>query len=373
MEEAEVLKEGIFMQLANTHAKLSEGRDFSIVYMGGSITQAGSMRSRETRFDGYRDHITAWLKELYPQAHIHDRHAAVAGTGSEMGVLRMEKDVLPYKPDLVFVEFAVNDGGTDVTRIERCMEGIVRQIWKQDPMTDIVFLYTMNKGMFHSYAKETPPGSIRAHERIAAHYGIPTVSMGYDFYLWEQKNEMPWNEYFMDDSHPNGKGHKVYGDVVAKELTPLLAGIPAAHALPALYTSHPWSETHFVYAKDIPHEGWTEEDIVYWGYDLTFVSADKPGVSLTYSFEGNLIAVYWNLAMDTGDVEYSIDGGAWRRSPTWDGWVVQAPQRINYKVWADNLADGPHTVTLRITDGSQWTLSEGNNIRLVGFMTAKYE
>ena len=74
----------------------------------------------------------------------------------------------------------------------------------------------------------------------------------------------------------------------------------------------------------------------------------------------------------TGDVEISIDGEPWRRSPTWDGWVLQAPERINYKIWADDLPDGPHQLRLRIADGSQWAKCQGNNIRLIAFMTAKF-
>ena len=357
--------------LANTHVKLSAGGDFTIVYMGGSITQAGTMPLHgRTDNWGYRDHITAWLRGLYPQANIRDIHAAIAGTGSEFGVLRMEKDVHPYRPDLVFVEYAVNDGGYS-TRNSQAMEGIVRQIWSRNPMADIVFVYTLGRSMFYSYAKETLPGSYLCHGEIARHYGIDEVVMGQDFWPMELKGELVWSDYFTDDVHPNAVGHELYGKTVAKELAPKLVGEPAAHALPEKYNAQPWEETHLTYAKDIPHPGWNEEEHTYWNYQQTWVCSDQPGSELTFDFEGNVIGVYWHLAMDTGDVEISIDGSPWRRSPTWDGWVLTAPERINYKIWADDLPDGPHQLKLRITDGSQWAKSQGNNIRLTGFMTAK--
>ena len=167
------------MTLANTHTKLAAGGDFTIVYMGGSITQAGTMpRNQHMEPWGYRDHITDWLRRRYPDAQIRDVHAAVAGTGSEFGVLRMEKDVHPYRPDLVFVEYAVNDGGGDRLHLKQTMEGIVRQIWGRNPMADIVFVYTLGRGMFYDYAKEKLPGSIAAHTQVARYYGIPEVTMG---------------------------------------------------------------------------------------------------------------------------------------------------------------------------------------------------
>ena len=361
------------MTLANTHTKLAAGGDFTIVYMGGSITQAGTMpRNQHMEPWGYRDHITDWLRRRYPDAQIRDVHAAVAGTGSEFGVLRMEKDVHPYRPDLVFVEYAVNDGGGDRLHLKQTMEGIVRQIWSRNPMADIVFVYTLGRGMFYDYAKEKLPGSIAAHTQVARYYGIPEVTMGWEFWLRELRGEMDWDAYFNDDVHPNAEGHAFYGQVVARELTPLLTGEAAAHTLPPAMTPHPWTDTHMTYAKDIPHPGWTEENHVYWNYDLTWVCSDQPGQTLQYDFEGNLIGVYWHLAMDTGDVEISIDGEPWRRSPTWDGWVLQAPERINYKIWADDLPDGPHQLRLRIADGSQWAKCQGNHIQLIAFMTAKF-
>lgn len=362
------------MNLANTHAKLAAGEDLSIVYMGGSITQAGTMPNHQ-HFSplGYRDHITAWLRARYPQAHIHDRHAAVAGTGSELGVLRMEKDVHPYHPDLVFVEYAVNDGGNDHTLLKETMEGIVRQIRSRNAMADIVFVYTLGRGMFYSYAKEALPGSIEAHRQVAEYYDIPQVTMGWSLWLQELQGTLNWADYFTDDVHPNPEGHALYGQVVARHLEPLLTGTPAPHFMPPPLTAQPWTHTAMTYVKDIPHPGWDEEARTYWNYEQTWVVSDRPGNTLCFDFEGNLIGVYWHLAMDTGDVEISIDEGPWRRSPTWDGWVLQAPQRINYKIWAKDLSDGPHRLRLRIADGSQWAKSEGNHIRLIAFLTAQWK
>ena len=51
------------------------------------------------------------LEKTYPEAHIKFHDAAIGGTPSKLGVFRMDRDVLPYKPDLIFIEFAVNDGG----------------------------------------------------------------------------------------------------------------------------------------------------------------------------------------------------------------------------------------------------------------------
>jgi lysophospholipase L1-like esterase len=73
----------------------------TVAYLGGSITA----------MNGWRNKTTDWLRTTYPGATFKEIHAAIGGTGSDLGVFRLGRDVLAHKPDLLFVEFATNDGG----------------------------------------------------------------------------------------------------------------------------------------------------------------------------------------------------------------------------------------------------------------------
>lgn len=357
-----------FLDLSNSYEKLVRGGDFSVIYTGGSITQAGRSDDSDTGFMGYRNHITRWLRENYPLTNIHSRHGAVAGTGSELIALRLEKDVLPYKPDLLFIETAVNDGAVNSDRILQGLEGIVRRIWRELPMCDIVILYAFNAGMRYNYAKGELPNAIYQHEKIARRYHLPSVNMGLDFYqhIVDGKDI---RVYMNDDSHPNETGHSVYFEKVKETLTPLLVpGTPKPHNLadPVIHNSLEY--THMVYTADLPHEGWEIIKRQMWAYSLKMVATDKPGSTLSFKFTGTLISLYWHLSLDTGDIEWSIDGGDWVRTPTWDGWVEQASDRINYKVLANNLPLGEHTLVLRVCPDNAWSNNHGTNIRIIAYM-----
>lgn len=119
--------------LPNAFAKLKAGKAVRIAYLGGSITEQ----------NGWRPKTLDWFKKRYPAASITEINAAIGGTGSDLGVYRLQQDVLTHKPDLLFVEFAVNDGGAAPERILKAMEGIVRQTWRADRSTDICFVYTL--------------------------------------------------------------------------------------------------------------------------------------------------------------------------------------------------------------------------------------
>lgn len=69
-----------------------------------------------------------------------------------MGIFRLDRDLLSGKPDLVFIEFSVNDAGTDYNEIITNAETILRKIYLADPHTDIVFIHTMTRGMAENLA-----------------------------------------------------------------------------------------------------------------------------------------------------------------------------------------------------------------------------
>lgn len=76
--------------------------------------------------------------------------AGVGGTPSELGMIRFDRDVLRdgQQPDIVVIEFAVNDEG-DETEGD-CYESLVRKVlnlpWK--PAVILLFQYLQMTGTF---------------------------------------------------------------------------------------------------------------------------------------------------------------------------------------------------------------------------------
>jgi len=85
----------------------------------------------------------------------------------------MGQDVLAFKPDLIFVEFAVNDGGADPFDVLQGMEGIVRQAWRTNPQTDICYVYTYANGFERDLDRGLCPRAASADEKLADWYNIP--------------------------------------------------------------------------------------------------------------------------------------------------------------------------------------------------------
>src|SRR6266446_519504 len=125
--------------LGRVFDKLKANQAVTIAYFGGSITAA----------PGYRVKTFQWFKDMYPQAALKEVNAALGGTGSDLGAFRCARDVIAHKPDLVFVEFNINDGSPTNAFRKATMEGIVRQLWASASRPEIVFLYTTSRSLNH--------------------------------------------------------------------------------------------------------------------------------------------------------------------------------------------------------------------------------
>ena len=70
--------------LGNVLAILESGGDVRVAYLGGSITAAA----------GWRVKTRQWFAQQYPDAQVSEIHAAIGGTGSDLGVFRLHRDAL---------------------------------------------------------------------------------------------------------------------------------------------------------------------------------------------------------------------------------------------------------------------------------------
>jgi lysophospholipase L1-like esterase len=200
--------------LNNFINKADKGDSVTVVYFGGSITEAA----------GWRVQTAEWLRNYFENEAIIEVNASIGGTNSEFGAYRFDRDVAPHNPDLVFVEFAVNDSGSDSMQIIRAMEGIVRKIWQNNLKTDICFIYTVKADKFDSVSPPNLFKSVRAMEVIANYYGIPSINFGSEIAEMIKKGNLitEGGSAFLDTTpvfssdgvHPHLEtGHKIYTEI----------------------------------------------------------------------------------------------------------------------------------------------------------------
>ncbi|HEY9247965.1 MAG TPA: GDSL-type esterase/lipase family protein, partial [Rariglobus sp.] len=146
-----------------------KGERLSVVFFGGSLTWGA--QATDPQLTSYRALTSRKLEETYPDAHFRFWDAAIGGTGSQLGAFRLERDVLSRKPDLVFLDFTINDNPyaePDPDRLA-AYEAIVRRLVSSGiPVVQAIFAAKKD------VLPNPPPRPLdAAHRAIAAAYGLP--------------------------------------------------------------------------------------------------------------------------------------------------------------------------------------------------------
>ena len=154
--------------------RMKEGKEAVIVYLGGSITEGQGVEDKRLCWQGL---VQSELERTYPECRFSAFNAGIGGTDSRFGAFRMEKDVLCRRPDLLFIEFAVNDYTRPSQEIRESLEGILSKLWKAAPRCDVVFVLTAT-GKMMGENPDCLPESVAVHMEVAGQYRIPWVNVG---------------------------------------------------------------------------------------------------------------------------------------------------------------------------------------------------
>lgn len=199
-------------RLKNLMKRAANGESLVIGFLGGSITQ-GSLSSTPKTCYAYL--VYEWWKKSFPNAAFSFVNGGIGGTTSHYGGARAWKDVLCYRPDIVTVDFSVNDDANEF--FEETYEGTLRRLLAAPSAPAVVVL----NNVFYDTGKNAQD----YHNRIADHYGIPHVSIKDTIYPDVESGKIVRADITPDNLHPNDKGHRLVADEICKLLDSIKAEV----------------------------------------------------------------------------------------------------------------------------------------------------
>lgn len=186
------------------------GDHLNVVFFGASLTWGAN--ATDPQLTSYRADVARHFEETYPRAHFKFFDGAIGGTGSQLGIFRLERDGLRHHPDLVFLDFSANDDIHSATpETLASYEAIIRRILLEAhaPVVQVIFPFLWDaaagntNGMPRrdahlalSLAYHTAVGDAIAltQERVKA--GVTTLAQ-----LWPA-----------DGVHPGNAGYELFAD-----------------------------------------------------------------------------------------------------------------------------------------------------------------
>lgn len=241
-------------RLKNLMKRAAKGESLVIGFLGGSITQ-GSLSSTPKTCYAYL--VYEWWKKSFPNAAFSFVNGGIGGTTSHYGGARAWKDVLCYRPDIVTVDFSVNDDANEF--FEETYEGTLRRLLAAPSAPAVVVL----NNVFYDTGKNAQD----YHNRIADHYGIPHVSIKDTIFPDVESGKIVRADITPDNLHPNDKGHRLVADEICKLLDSIKAEVEeetiageniegkstkteASVLLPALLTENAYEHSRLIQIQD---------------------------------------------------------------------------------------------------------------------------
>lgn len=359
--------------LARSQAMFAASGRGRVAFLGGSITYN----------PGWREQVCAWLQQRWPGVAFDFVAAGIPSMGSTPGAFRLARDVLARGPvDLLFVEAAVNDstnGRSDVEQV-RAMEGIVRHARAANPAIDVVFLHFADPDKIAAYDRGEVPAVIRNHERVAVHYGVPSLDLAREVRDRIARGEFTWRDDFKD-LHPSPFGQRLYAAAVERLLQAAWGdGAGDGDLLPVRPVPPPLDpacyQNGILLAPDAAAIGDGFERVASWhndvgggtrgGFaDVPMLVGQQPGATCSLAFRGHAVGIFVAAGPDAGIVEYRVDDAPWQRRDLFTPWSANLHLPWLYLL-AAGLPRGDHRLDLRIAPEHAPT-SRGTACRIAWF------
>lgn len=212
MVEQSLMQVGNNVRIKKAIEKARAGEDVTVAFIGGSITQgAGAIPINRECYAFKTFERFCKLCGRGTEENIHYVKAGVGGTSSELGMVRYERDVCrdgEIRPDLVIVEYAVNDEGDETKG--HCYDSLVRKILLSEQKPGVILLFCVFASDWNLQERLGPVG-----ER----YNLPMVSardcVVEQFYRKANEGRViTKNQFFYDVFHPTNYGHTIMADCI---------------------------------------------------------------------------------------------------------------------------------------------------------------
>ena len=345
--------------------KLRAGRSVTIGFLGEGATY-GLGASRPGR--EFRSLITLWLRAQYPNARIETIDASIPGTGSLYGTLRLRRDLLASKPDLVLIEFGLSDAAENQVVVRKAIEGMLRQLLVVPQPPEIVLLHPASPDRI------VPT---EASKSMAGQYGIPTIDLQSALRPMIESGSLTTATLWPRNNAAAGAltdaGHQLYADRIIDFLKQqsTLAATPLARNIPPPVASDELNYGELrALAESRTEPGASAPNGAVWKKERSddphsptlLMVSDRPGATLETYFEGTVVGLTFIKGRSAGMIEVLIDGQP-----------APAPLRIvdcydertglGTAIIAGGLPLGEHKLTIRLLPGRH-PRSRGQEVKL---------
>ena len=189
-----------------------KNRTINLVFHGHSVPAGYFKTPVVNTLASYPYLVLKDLKSVYPMTVVNVINTSIGGEHSESGLKRFEADVLTHKPDVLFIDYALNDRGMGLERAKIAWEKMIRLALEKNIK---VILLTPSPDQRVDIKDDLSILDQHANQikELAKSFQIGLIDT-YALYKNKVKSGSNLVDYMSQVNHPNEKGHQMITDEI---------------------------------------------------------------------------------------------------------------------------------------------------------------
>lgn len=191
-----------------------QNRTLNVVCHGHSVPSGYFLTPEISTHESYPHLLHVALAKKYSHAVINVIVTAIGGETAEKGAVRFAADVLPHRPDVITIDYALNDRGDGLERARRAWSTMIAQA-QAAKIPVLLLTPTPDQA-----ASLTDPAEILVQHAaqvraLAAEFGVGLVD-SYTVFGQKVAGGAKLADLMSSGNHPNGVGHALVAAEVLK-------------------------------------------------------------------------------------------------------------------------------------------------------------
>jgi arylsulfatase A-like enzyme len=194
--------------------KWPANRNINLVFHGHSVPSGYYRGGVVNIFQSYPMQTLKKITEKYNYATVNCIKTSIGGENSELGAMRLDSTVLVHQPDILFIDYALNDRKMGLERSKIAWETMIKNALAKNIK---VVLLTPTPDLNEDIKSDDTPlekFSMQIIE-LAKKYQVALID-SYHLFKKIALDGVDLNLYMSQNNHPNEKGHQLVADEICK-------------------------------------------------------------------------------------------------------------------------------------------------------------
>jgi len=197
---------------AKLNLKWPGNKTVNIVFHGHSVPSGYFATPHVNTLAAYPQLTLKCIKDKYPHAVVNVITTSIGGEQSEQGATRFDQEVLCHRPDVLYIDYALNDRGIGLERSERAWRSMIEKALNYGCK---IILLTPTPDTREVITNQATPLNQHSEmiRRLANEYRIGLVD-SYLAFAGLSHNGEKISDYMSQNNHPNEKGHQLVASLI---------------------------------------------------------------------------------------------------------------------------------------------------------------